>query len=642
MRRRHPAGIVPALAFAACAIVACGQSSLSTPGKGDAHDLDVATELPPAPDADDAADAEDARPDEEGDAAIDAEPPDAATDEASADTDAAVDETAPDAAGDADDVSPDLPPECTATEPFDYTCKTNDPGTCPGGLCLFGLCIAPVLDPARWGTCGSGICDPCETATGCPADCATPPVIAGPKSYDGADTITVWAHGFWNKSADEMKAEVYGKDRGCGDVYDFAKAFGIDRPCGNTPANETSPVQFAAVEYYGGTPPAWMTPAEVAEIEQYPYDGALALERYARVYAKWIRHKLTISGAKFVNLSCHSMGCLITRTMIERDFENLATEGRFVRWSTSAGVIAGARLARLYDNPTVQQAADAIGLLLSDFVVMNPDFVRDNVAVWDHQLWQGNSPLLGGMIIHHLGGTDPFIEEALNIPLLDLNNPGDLPNDGIMYTEDEYFHGQDAAVAFHTPAGDVLPSTHSFVREYHMQVPDTDAMGVLSVAGLFHHRKVRITLDEVEMKDDREADGLFDFSEHGTPPAEVVAEVEVRYPWASQVLGRDVLVHEAKMDHRSVDMFVQEQGTFAHPGTVLFEGPVFDEMDSLKLKVDVLEADWYPRFDVQEWIADKDQELASFNGTVAFSDEWVVFETGYARVRLKVQVFTLY
>lgn len=532
--------------------------------------------------------------------------------------------------------------ECPSTEPFDYSCKMNDPGTCPGGLCLAGLCIAPILNEARWGTCGSGVCDPCETASSCPADCGQPPTITGTKSYDGEDTITIWAHGFWNKSPDKMKETVYGSDGGCGDIYTYAKLFGIDRPCGNTEATEKSPIQFAKIEYYGGTPASWLTPQQVAEIEQYPYDGAKALYRYALVLAKSIRHKLDISGARYVNLACHSMGCLVTRTMIEKDLEHLASEGRFVRWVTSAGVIAGARLARLYDNPTVQQAASVIGLLLSDFVVMNPDFVEDNVAVWDHKLWEGNNPLLSGMIIHHVGGTDPFIAEALNIPLLDLNNPEDLPNDGIMYTEDQYFHKQSAAVAFHTKANAVLPASHTFVHAYHMAVPETDAYGVLSVAALFHHRKLRITLDEVELKNDREADSPLDLSEHGSPPAEIVVEVEVRYPFVKQVLQRDVVVHEAKLAHRSADMFVQEQGTFAHPGLIVFEGPIFDEMDKVNLKVSLLEADWYPRFGVKEWVFDKDQELASFAGNVPLTDPYVVFESKYARVRLKVEVFELY
>jgi len=533
------------------------------------------------------------------------------------------------------------PPDCGPPETFDWTCNPDEPSSCPGGLCVYGMCLAPVMDPDRWGNCGDGVCGPCETD--CRADCGPHPTFSGAKEYDNANTITVWVHGFTVQSVDDMKHGTYAKDRSCsGGVFDAFRAFRIDRPCGDTPAGEVSPVRFAKIEYFGEIPPAWMPAADAAEVASYPWDGPTALHRYALILAKFLRHKMSVSGATHVNLACHSFGCLIIRYLIEHDIEGLASGNHLVRWVTSAGVIAGARLARWSTNPNVVSVADLIGIRMYDFVVMNPDFVMDEVAAWDHRNYEGNSPFFAGMLIHQVAGTDPEVKPALNLKLLDLLNPDQEPNDGIMFSLDEYFHDQRPPGVLVLPDGLPLPATHTYVHAYHEDVAETEAMGVLATAGLFHRRKVVIRLAEMQLKKDRESHGLFD-SEHGEPPAEVALDVEVRYvSQVKEVLGHAVLVHESHLDHRTPEVFRQEQQTTLAPNAMVFEGPVLDGMDAVRLDLEVLEVDWYPRFDIQEWVFDPDQALASFHGDVPLADGTIAFETEYARCVLEIRVMDLY
>lgn len=544
--------------------------------------------------------------------------------------------------GDGGQIGGDQAQECPSSEPFDYSCDPQVPETCPGGMCMLNLCIGPVLDPDRWESCGSGTCDRCEAAETCPADCGAAPPMTGSKEYDDDTTITVWVHGFSNKSPDEMAGMVYGEDGGCGDMLEAMQGYGVNRLCGNTPAGEAAPNQLTKLEYYGGVPAAWMTEADVAEIEQYSYDGITALHRYALILAKYIRHKIDVTGATHVNLACHSMGCYIIRYTIENNIGNLAAENRFVRWFSSAGVIAGARLARLFDNPSVREGAEGIGLELSDFVIMNPDYAMDAVASWDHKLWEGNNPLFAGMIIHHGCSTDPHIEQAFGMVLLDLNNPGDEPNDGIMYTFDEFFHSQQPDASFHAPGGEILTATHNYSYVDHMNYPETEAAKVLATATLFHRRKVYITLGELELFKDREHHEAFD-GEQGDPPAEISVEAEVRYnPFISSTYGKDVVVHDDKIDYRTPDVFQQEQGQILQPGLTVFAGPVFDQMDSLRLDMKVLEVDWYKRFDVREWIGDTDEELIGFHDQVPLTDNSIDFQNEYCRCRLDVKVVDQY
>jgi hypothetical protein len=544
---------------------------------------------------------------------------------------------APSDAADGDD------PGCQVAEPFDYSCQADQPETCPGGICLQGMCLAPVLDPDRWLDCGDGRCGPCERAETCQADCQEPPVWTGERDHDAAaTTLTVWVHGFYNKSPEELPGMVYGQSQGCSGLLGRIQRFGVTHPCGDVEPGASAPDQLAKLEYYGGTPAAWLGPGDVAEIEHYPYDGPAALDRYALILAKFIRHKLSVTGATQVNLACHSMGCLVTRHMLEHDLEGLASERRFARWFTSAGVLAGARLARLYDNPTVQEWAPRLGLELSDFVIMHPDYVQDRTCAWDHRLHEANSPFLGGLILHHAGATDPRIQEALGLALLDLNNPGDEPNDGIMYTLDEAFASQSPAWALSPPGRPPLERPGgNLVYVDHMTLPETDAAALLAAAALFHRRQVRIRLASVELLSDRELQGLN--GEHGLPPAEIAAAVRVKYdPYVRDAFGLDVLVHEVRVEHRTAELWTQAEGTSLDPGVVLYQGPLFDDMQALWLELELLEVDWYPRFGVREWAFDIHERLLRFQGSLPLGDHVLELESEYARARLAVEIYDLY
>jgi hypothetical protein len=532
---------------------------------------------------------------------------------------------------------------CSSSGIFDYSCEAGNPDTCPGGMCVLGLCIGPVLDPDRWADCGDDSCGQCETEELCPADCGQPPEMSGEKEYDNDTTITVGVHGFYNKSPDELAQKIYGEAESCSGLIGDIEDYGItDLPCGNTPDGRLAPNQRVAVEYYGGVPADWLTQEQIDEIEQYPYEGTGALQRYGLIVAKFIRHRLDISGATHVNLACHSMGCLIIRHMIENNLEGLAAENRFVRWFTSAGVLAGAQLARLYDNPTIRDGAQLLGMELNDFVIMHPDFVQDITTVWDHKLHAGNNPLLAGMLIHNACACDPHIAEAIGIALLDLNNPDDEPNDGIMYTADEYFHSQNPEASFVTPNQEVLAATHSLVYVDHMTLPNSDAAALKATATLFHSRKVFITLDEIELLNDRENHEPFD-GEQGDPPAEIIAQSQIRYnPYILNTFGKDILVHDDQLEYRTSEMFTQDQGTTLQPGLTIFEGPIFDEMDALSLDLLILEVDWYPRRNVHEYILDYHEGLIEFHGQIQLSDNVIELENEFVKVWLKVDVVQLY
>ena len=187
------------------------------------------------------------------------------------------------------------------------------------------------------------------------AACGDPAEIAQSQralTPDPARTVTIQVHG-WNLSG-STKDSTVGDDRGGGDIVDGIRKFS-SLPHGQTaPA---APNQIIATEYYGATFPSYYTAADEAEVK-----ALKGIPRYALIVAKYARYVMQRSGADGINLTCHSMGCLISRYLIENDVGKLASEGRIKRWVSFAGVVNGAALADI-DDGKLSDLAKLIGYI---------------------------------------------------------------------------------------------------------------------------------------------------------------------------------------------------------------------------------------------------------------------------------------
>ncbi len=548
------------------------------------------------------------------------------------------------------DVAPaDVPPAdvgadviCESNPDFDYTCSEFRPETCPGGACIAEYCIGPELDPDRWNSCSDGTCDLCEQP--CLSDCGPIRRPTGAKDYSGENTLTVYVHGFEYYTESNLETRSFGVDTGCG-MLDNINWFGPFHACSDD-GGENSPNQYTSLEYYGQVPAAWFSDTDLTEIAAYPEKGVDALFRYSLITAKFIRHKVETTGAEHVNLLCHSMGCLIIMNMIEHDMEGLASENLFSRWVTISGALFGAREANWFDNPQVQTLMDSVGLSTNDFIFLQPEVVKDKVLVWDHRMWECNNPLFREMLIHHVCTTDPRNASALNQPVLNWLLPN-TPNDGVLYTPDMYFHEMAPEVRRHTPRGYALEPSRSFMYMEHNGVKSDRAAALLATAGLYGKRRVSVSIDRIELKNDFERDSLIDFSEGGNVPAEIVPEAWVKFnPYVQDTWGEDLLVHQETWTDRVSGYFTQEEDQVLNPDFVLFEGPVLDAMDAIWVKVRLLEADSYAAQGINEellGIGQDTKELATWEGSLPLTTGYTTeFSNDNVVVRLKVRVIDLY
>ena len=118
---------------------------------------------------------------------------------------------------------------------------------------------------------------------------------------DPSKTITIHVHG-WNISG-ASKTGTVGDDRGGGATVDGIRRF-TGMPHGST--SPTAQNQIIGTEYYGKVFPSYYTAADVAEVS-----ALKGIPRYATIVGKYARYVMQRSGAEGVNLTCHSMGCLI-------------------------------------------------------------------------------------------------------------------------------------------------------------------------------------------------------------------------------------------------------------------------------------------------------------------------------------------
>lgn len=527
---------------------------------------------------------------------------------------------------------------CPAPARVDYSC--TGPASCRGGLCVAGLCLGPDADPERWASCGDGACGACESAASCRADCDGSFVRSALPRFDPATTITLKLHGLSVGSSGSLEARTYGEVLPDGALEAGIRPYAPDLPDGLT--HPDAPNQLVAVEYYGRTPAAWMTPEQIARVEALDPDGPESLERYATIVAMFARERLARSGATHLAIACHSMGCHVLRFLVEHDLEGLASEGRIARVVSVAGALAGAGLAELYDTPAAHEYAVLSPISTTDFVHLHPDYVTDHVAIWDHRLHEANNPTWAGILLHQITCSDPAATTALGgiARPLDVVEPGE-PNDSILYARDTFFTAVAEDNLVIARDGTRLAPSQSWTHARHHGVEEDAGALAITAAALWHRRRVTIRMTSLEVLDDHERRSSLDLARFGDAPAEVAPEVVVR------LAPGGAIVHERRVSHRSADLVIAREGEVTPVSEIVFDAPVFDDQRDLVLELTLREVDRYERFGVDEAppgvsLLSSGDELLRVSRTIPLEAGTIELESEDARATLVVDVVEIY
>ena len=286
--------------------------------------------------------------------------------------------------------------------------------------------------------------------------------------------LIVYIHGYNAKGVD--KHQVYGALRS-ESLTDAIARFGSFTPLQSLDQHDFR-YGVAMTTYYGDTPPAYYSDADIAQIDAVTQRYGGGIPRYALIVAKFIRHTLTATGAAHVMLISGSMGSLVTRWMIEKNLENLAAEGRIAKWLSINGVIRGNYLSSQSD---LAKFVNAVQPQPIDVKHMSYRWIETNLH---DPKSVADAPFYKRIQIGEISSTrsgKPF--GALL---------KDKPNDGYQVVRDTYFKEVSPQARYHD-----LPPTHSYFHRGHIGIKEARGAWLAIYNFLTSKKRVRITLEAV-------------------------------------------------------------------------------------------------------------------------------------------------
>ncbi len=317
--------------------------------------------------------------------------------------------------------------------------------------------------------------------------------------------ITVYVHGYDNKGTTYQSK--YGFDAYDPILDNFVKLTGFDTLKTYDPKNFTNILTITP--YYGTQAPDYYTPEDIQDIENITKQYGGGIPRYAMIIAKYAKHAMKVTGADYVNFIGASMGALVSRWIIEKDVEHLASEHKILRWMSIEGVIRGNKMA---SSSNLLSIVNTVQKQPIDVEQMNYNWIKNNLH---NPRDKADSPYYGTILISELSSTksaDPFGWLMSTTP-----------NDGYQAVRDTYFASFTPQSLFHAQQ----PS-HTYFHQTHLGIK-RDKGAWANIATFFlPHKRVRVTLTDVTVNNIHEKTNYFN------KRAEIVFGSEVFSPLVQQ------------------------------------------------------------------------------------------------------------
>ncbi len=437
--------------------------------------------------------------------------------------------------------------------------------------------------------------------------------------FDPNKTATIYVHGF-NNGGYKRKG-TYGADK-YEEFFESIPSF-IGLPTTNREEDKNRPNVVASTDYYGDTPPSYYTAKDIQDIEEVTAEYGGGIPRYAMIMAKYAKHILKRTGAKQVNFVSGSMGALVTRWLIEKDYEHLASEGKIARWLTLEGVVGGNYAA---SNDFLMKIWNEIDDPSIDVEQMSYNWI--NVHLHNPHR-NTSSPYLKNILVGHETSTkDDAKDHALTI--LTMANGQYMPNDGFQVVYDTYFNRMAPESKFMG-----LMPTHSYFHVNHLGIKKAKGAWVQIGAFLLSNKRVKITLKKAAVYDLHEKNRWY----AKFLPAEVVFENEIFSPYAKKRWGIEDAISQRLMGGGVVPIHRYHQTGEKELYQVFFNDFVFPEEKELTLKVNALEIDADERFGIFESFKNRKYEtIDSIKVTVPIKNGTYEYKGESIKLTLDVEV----
>jgi len=421
-------------------------------------------------------------------------------------------------------------------------------------------------------------------------------------------TVTVYVHGF--KSDGHERNTVYGNEYS--DEFSSKLRAFTGFPSIFTYNKNNFSNLLIGVEFYGSKAPSYYIKSDKNDIEA-TSDG---IPKYSLIVAKFIKHIMKETKANKVNIVSVSMGSLITRYMIEKNLENLASDRKIEKWITVEGVLRGNyALTKLddIDSRLVQNIIDFFNNA-PETEQMKYQWIEKNLtrnrAVMDSiyyknillgQISLTDSEKDGGVGLKYIFPTD----KGINLKHMIANHGGFQPNDGYQLVQDTYCS---------TVNTNMQVPSHTLIHTDHVGVNTNDGVFASLTAFLEARKRVRITLIDVTVNNLHEK-----IIPRLNEDAEIVFENKI---FSKQV--KDKFFTMSPISERNYDSgllpihYFQEEREPKRIQQVLFDDFVLNNENKVQIKVEAYELDRSFKYKIEEFITIEPKE--SLGSTIVSVD----------------------
>jgi len=392
-------------------------------------------------------------------------------------------------------------------------------------------------------------------------------------------TVTIYVHGF--------KQDGYYRNTIYGDVYDSNFTTQL-REFTNLPSLSTYDKDsfsniITGVEYYGNQSPTYYTQADIDDINS----SINGIPRYALIVAKFTKHILEQTGATKANIISVSMGSLITRYMIEKNLENLASDKKIEKWMTAEGVLRGNYALSKIDEIEI----DYIKNLVNSFFQDSPETQQMKYTWIDSNLTtQRNamsSPYYKDILVGQISLTNSDKSDGVGLKYILPTHGGFQPNDGYQLVKDTYFEKTDNTIQ--------VPS-HTLIHTDHIGINDSDSVYASISAFLETKKRVRITLIDVTI-DKLHEDIVTGVNEK----AEIVFANQIYSPKAMEKFNITAPIAQRVYDSGTLPIYhFKERHKQKEANQILFDDFVLDSETKLQIELEGYEIDRSTKYNIDE------------------------------------------
>jgi len=401
----------------------------------------------------------------------------------------------------------------------------------------------------------------------------------GEKSEPPIKNLTLFVHGF-DKSGYKA-AGVYGADFQDPAIEKF-QLLGD----GYTSNNILNIIK--STTYYGDTAPTYYTESDKQTLQAVTDQWGGGIPRYALIIAKYAKHLMRQEKVDSINIVSGSMGSLVTRWLIEKDIEGLASTKKIAKWYSLEGVIRGNYAADRKEY--IEKFYGGDGLDSIDITHMSTDWISDNLH---NPVSDANSPYYKHIRIGMQASTDDGLSNGLLTKLLFINGQFSA-NDGTQRVKDCHFNKMAEEAQFNS-----LPPTFTLIHENHLSLKDH--MGAWANVMSFLNAKKRVTIHLVDAKVEDIQENIRWYNTQ----AEIIFESKVFSPQTEKMWGITQAIAEntrsgaalpvhhysENEEEKSIDQLVLDQF-------------VPDEETILNIHFSAHEIDNVPKYGVYESVGD--------------------------------------